>query len=65
MKRFWTGFILGVLASIVAPLLIVASGAINFAATTKPSRIEKSLAQFAGTSSIAQRLKPETLIATM
>ena len=56
MKRFWTGFILGVLASIVAPLLIVASGAINFAATTKPSRIEKSLAQFAVSRSIAQRV---------
>ena len=56
MKRFLTGFILGVLAAIVVPLMVVASGSINFAATAGPSSIEKSLAQFAVSRSMAQRV---------
>ena len=59
MKRFWIGLATGLAAAVIVPLLILATGAVNFAATAGPSSIEKTLAQFAVRRSIAQRVPDE------
>lgn len=60
MKRFWPGFFLGILISMLVPLLILASGALNFAATAGPSSAEAALAKFAVGRSMAWRV-PEMI----
>ena len=56
MRRFWLGLFSGLLLSILAPTLILASGLINFAATSSPTAAEVALAKFAVTRSISRRV---------
>ncbi len=60
MKRFWTGLVLGILISIVVPLLVVASGVVNVAATAGPSAAEVAFARFAVRRSMAWRVPEAT-----
>jgi len=56
MNRFWPGFVLGILFSILTPLVVVASGVVNFAATAGPSAAEAAIARFAVRRSMAWRV---------
>ncbi len=60
MTRFWPGFILGILTSIVVPLLVVASGIVNFAAVAGPTSAEAAFAKFAVGRSMARRVPEVT-----
>ncbi|QDV85428.1 c-type cytochrome [Planctomycetes bacterium TBK1r] len=60
MKRFWQGFLLGIVTSVAVPLLVIAAGFINFAATSGPSSAEAAFAEFAIERSMAWRV-PNTI----
>ncbi len=60
MNRFWLGALSGILISIAVPLLAVATGVINFAATVEPSKIEVAFAKFAVGRSMAWRVADAT-----
>lgn len=60
MKRFWPGFFLGILIAMLVPLLVVASGVVNFAATAGPSAAEAAFARFAVGRSMAWRVPHAT-----
>lgn len=60
MARFWPGFIFGILASIAVPLLVVASGVVNFAAVADPTSAEAAFAKFAVGRSMARRISDAT-----
>lgn len=60
MKRFWTGLVLGILISILVPLLVLASGVVNMAATAGPSAAEVAFARFAVRRSMAWRVPEAT-----
>lgn len=60
MKQLWPGFFLGILISILVPLLVIVSGAVNFAATTAPSNVETAFAKFAVGRSMAWRVPNAT-----
>lgn len=47
MRRFSFGVALGVFLAILVPLLVIAFGVINFAATSVPSSVEVATAKFA------------------
>jgi len=56
MRRFLFGVAFGVFLAILVPLLVIASGVINFAATTVPSSIEVATAKFAVGQSMSWRV---------
>lgn len=56
MKRLWHGALLGILISLAVPVIVIASGVINFAATVKPSNTEAAFAKFAVGRSMAWRV---------
>ena len=58
MKKQWIillGFVAGVLVSVLVPLLVLATGAINFGADAAPGLIERTLAPWAVDRSVKMR----------
>ena len=58
MKQKWViplSFVAGILASVVVPILILATGAINIGADVKPGLIERTLAPWARDRSVERR----------
>ena len=56
MNCFWSGFFSAILTSVVAAAIVVASGAVNFAATIQPSRSEQAIVRYTVSRSIALRV---------
>jgi len=60
MKRVLGGILLGLVLAGVVPLLILAVGGFNTAATAGPTRLERKLALFTVNRSVARRAPEET-----
>lgn len=60
MKKFVAGLLLGILLTVGLPLLVLAAGGFNVAATEEPGTIEMKLAHWARERSIRQRAAETT-----
>lgn len=54
-KGFWWGVLVGVVVTIVVPLVVLATGVVNMGATQEPGVVERSVASLALNTSVAVR----------